>query len=131
MQNIIRSIKAFDEALAQFHEDYEVWFDDGNPAGRIISWRGIYAEASLDHGHIPQTPDSGRPNVATVKKLRAQIQDLYNGSTLEGYKGGEFHMWEHTGIWADEYGMASEYAIMSLTFDFDKARVIVNRIDLG
>jgi hypothetical protein len=131
MQKIIRTIKAFDEELSKFGDDYEVWFDDGNPAGRIISWRGIYAEASLDHGHIPQTPNSGTLNIATVKKLRAQIQDLYNGSTLEGYKGGEFRMSDYTDIWADEYGMASQYAIQSLTFDFDTTKVIVNRIDLG
>lgn len=65
--------------------------------GHLISWRGVYAECSLDW-------DDEDYSQMTVQKLKAQVDDALAGHPLEGYKGGDFVMDGDTPVWADPYG---------------------------
>lgn len=123
MESIIRTIGQFHEALKPLDENVTLYFEDESSVGDIISWRGVYAEATLDHG-ITRSP-------VTVRDMREQIDNLMNGCTLTGYKGGEFMMRAHTNIWADEYGRCDYIAIKGLSIDEENGRVIVHRIKLG
>lgn len=79
-----------------------VEFDNGKTPTRLCSWRGVYAELTLD--------SDGQAPPITVKKLLKDARAAV-GKTFYGYKGGEYLMHEHTPVWADEYG---DYACIGL-----------------
>lgn len=64
------------------------------PVG-IDSWRGSYYELALEYA---ETGDKFSV-AAWIKKLRETV-----GSTLYGYKGGEFLMGKTTPVWIANYG---------------------------
>jgi hypothetical protein len=98
--------------------DADIRLDNGCPPGEFMSWRGNYAELSLDpHG----TEDR------TVGELLAAARACI-GSTFTGYKGGEYTMSEHTEVWADEYGTCPGRKPVGIRFDVDGV-VLVTRVE--
>lgn len=63
----------------------------------LISWRGVYAEASLDW--------SDDDLDMTVEQLLSRVSGVLDlNQPLQGYKGGDFFMDGDTPVWADPYG---------------------------
>ena len=58
------------------------------------SYRGYYEDLALQK----------EPGTRTVVSLVEQLRNECLGQTFEGYKGGNFHMDEHTPMWIAEYG---------------------------
>jgi len=67
------------------------------PLGRPHSYRGYYEELAVERIDGPQTV------AEFVDLLRSQI-----GVTHVGWKGGEFVMTEHTGVWVADEGSTGE-----------------------
>jgi hypothetical protein len=74
--------------------------------GDFDSWRGVYAELSLE--------PVGQPT--TVKELLAKAKEA-DGKTFQGYKGGDFTMGKHTAVWADPYGESVGRGIVGHKFE--------------
>lgn len=90
------------EKLAKCNPDNEVYFDyENRPVSHLISWRGVYAELSLDSNHDGKAVKTGE----LLENCRTAI-----GKEFTGYKGGEFVMSEHSLVYADEYSTASGFA---------------------
>lgn len=75
-----------------------VIFDGGNfsPLASIDSWRGVYAELAIDY----KVSDG---EYTTVEMLLESLKEVV-GSTLEGYKGGDFRMTKNTAVWIASCG---------------------------
>lgn len=82
------------DTLATLPADAEVKFDHGKIPDRLCSWRGVYAELTLD------SDTDGKTTVSAL--LRDALQAV--GKTFTGYKGGDYVMSRDTPVWADEYG---------------------------
>src|SRR6266699_544290 len=65
----------------------------------IDSWRGSYRELAFEYMEIIVTAEQPRTAVTWLKKLKGTI-----GTTLHGYKGGEFLMGKTTPVWVANYG---------------------------
>jgi hypothetical protein len=84
----------FRDLLDREKDDAPVMFDTGQPVGHVISWRGVYAEASLDTGQKPRT----------VSDLRKEIDRVLAGEERTAWKGGEYSYARTTPLWADKAG---------------------------
>lgn len=75
------TLGSFDAALAAFHADALVEFDDGRFPRLLGSWRGSYCEPTIDPqgGHAP-----------TVSAIRMWLRAALNGRTYDGWKGGAY-----------------------------------------
>lgn len=102
------------KALEALPRTAEVVFDDGEYVGRLISWRGVYAQLSL--------PDARQP--LTVADLLADAQAAIGG-TFTGYKGGDYVMSASTPVWADDYGTCPGRIPTGAVCDID-GRVVVS-----
>ncbi len=87
----------------------------------FISWRGVYAEPSLDHGATTMATSTSvhsignyqyrdadgfdsRPPCETVGELLAVARDVAAGGMLGGYKGDWFAMARYSPLHADPCG---------------------------
>lgn len=104
-------IRAIEEAGTKDDkgEDKDIRYDFGymRPT-HLDSWRGSYAELAL--GYKEEWNDRNNPTAEDI------LQDCKNaiGKTFEGYKGGEFIMDKNTPIWVDNYGCASDTAVIGI-----------------
>jgi hypothetical protein len=83
------------ETLASMPADYKVRFDNGRVPTELCSWRGVYAELTLDS-------DGGDARMFVGDLLKNAEEAV--GKTFQGYKGGDYTMSRETPVWADEYG---------------------------
>lgn len=74
--------------------------------GRWNSYRGYYEHLALDF-HMPRDRDVADIDIFS---FRDTCRDLI-GSTIIGYKGGEYKVSSNTALWVSEYGSASGVAI--------------------
>jgi hypothetical protein len=88
-------LKDLIDTLSALPADAEVVMDCGTVPTRLMSWRGKYADLTLDH-----RGGSSGPSVAVLLDDAQQAI----GKTFEGYKGGEYEMRSDTPVWADPYG---------------------------
>lgn len=65
-----------------------------NDPGVLVSWRGVYAEPTLE-------PRGGGPQSA--KDLKGYLEGKL-GTTMHGWKGGEFPVQGDSTLWADMEG---------------------------
>lgn len=82
------------EALEKVPATADVMFDDGTSVGRLTSWRGVYAQLSID---------THRGEPFTAIELLKDARDA-DGGTFTGWKGGDYTMDLSTPVWADEEG---------------------------
>ena len=83
-----------------------VQFSDGSAPGKPESYRGYYSDISLP----PET------RLVTAANLLAQCRGVL-GSTLTGYKGGDYLMDARTPLWSSCYGECSNTAIVDFKMD--------------
>ena len=95
----------FTDALLGFPRDAEVRMDDGTYPTQLRSWRGDYAQLTLDH----RGASSGPP-------VQAMLEDALaaDGGAFEGYKGGTYTMRDYTPVWADAWGDYDRRAVAGL-----------------
>ncbi len=110
----------FIDTLAALPADMPVQMRGETGLG-FVSWRGVYAEPSLDHGWTTFGLDIGemmfqgftytdagdhdrREPANTVGELLAVAKDLAAGGNLCGYKGGWYPMHRGSPLHADPYG---------------------------
>ena len=85
----------FRELLSHCPTDLPVYFDESDtPVGGIISWRGLYSQASLDTGREPRT----------ASDLLKEVDAVLAGDQRQGWKGGDYTYDESTALWADPAG---------------------------
>ena len=96
--------------------NWSVYYSDGKGVGSYLgSWRGIYGMFAL-----------GVEDVSTmrlselIEKLDAAI-----GTTLYGYKGGEYPTSDDTEIWRDNCGEYSSTAITGVRVFRNSERVVI------
>ncbi len=89
-------------------DDY-VWFDfAGFQPTTVESWRGIYAEPAL--GFEESTMDGVK-----VQQLVKELEDVINGKTFYGWKGGEFSYGLYDTLHIDNCGKCTNTEIRDLT----------------
>jgi hypothetical protein len=105
-------------ALRDMPEDLRVDCGDvdGEHPGRATSYRGYYSDLAF----MP-TKD------ATTAGELLKICEATLGTTLEGYKGGDFLMDANTPLWISEYGSSSGRAVIGITVD-GPAKLIIKTI---
>ena len=108
------------ETLDALPKAARVELDNGKVPTRLCSWRGVYAELTLD------SDVNGEP--ITVRELLKDARAAV-GKTFTGYKGGDYAMNEHTPVWADEYGDCDYTGIVGVRVEGE--RVVVVTADLG
>lgn len=86
------------DTLEQFDPTLPVIFSDGSHPLRLASWRGVYAELSLE-----PVKYEGDVALGTVGELLKEARRA-DGATFQGYKGGDYRMSRDTPVWADAYG---------------------------
>ena len=79
-------------------------FDKAVPT-TLHSWRGIYAELSLDFDETGTPP--------TVADLLEELRGAV-GKTYGGYKGGDFVMGKGTPVWVAHWGDAGNRGIVGV-----------------
>ncbi len=82
------------DTLAALPATAEVRFDFGTVPTQFVSWRGDYAELSLD------SAVGGAISVAALLVLAQKAV----GGTFRGWKGGRYTMSRSTPVWADFWG---------------------------
>lgn len=107
------------EALRSVPPETLVVFGDSmSPDPLIASYRGYYQDGAIDGIDTPVTAGE------LVASYSGQL-----GTTMEGYKGGDYPIDESVVLWRSPYGEASDLAIMN-TFVGDGVMVIVTK-DVG
>lgn len=103
------SLRSLLEALKDLPETAPVVFDFCylNPT-TVDSYRGYY-----EHLALGWSTHGDKQN----RDMRRNLSDA-NGSTFEGYKGGEYMMTPETPVWVDNYGDVSRTAIVAIEFDY-------------
>jgi hypothetical protein len=93
--------------LESIQQDKLVVFDFGDvtPSG-FASWRGDYSLPSISY--------EVNSKDITVEKLLALAKE-FSGSTVAGYKGGEFLMNPNDNIWVAHYGRSGHTALSDIT----------------
>lgn len=94
------SIKKKYEHEAEVVYDFEYLFPR-----TIDSWRGSYAELTLDFN------SEGEP--MTIIEFYKMLKDTI-GKTFTGYKGGDFTMGKNTPVWVANYGHSGNTAVIDL-----------------
>lgn len=88
-------------------QDADVWFDFDNmkPTGHFYSYRGIYSDVALGYDQ------EGDPlSVAElIDKLTGMI-----GSTVTGYKGGDYKVQPETPVWVSKPSNAFGTAVVAV-----------------
>ena len=82
----------------------------------LQSYRGYYEDLSFERGGR----NGEQISVRTLLMLCQQVI----GTTMQGYKGGDFVMDERTPLWRSRWGEASGEAIVAITRDSTR-RVLV------
>lgn len=98
------------DSMKRCKKDASVIFDFGGavPTG-IDSWRGVYAELSLQWGGGRYGDDY--PKVSDV----LEILSAAVGKTYTGWKGGEYRMDRDTPVWVDNRGCWTKTAIVGVS----------------
>lgn len=98
-------------------EDKPVFLDSGGSVNRPHSYRGYYSDLAL------------RPteDAVTAGALLAECQAVL-GTTLEGYKGGDFLMDEETPLWVSNYGTSSGLALTGVVDAGNKLILVTKQI---
>lgn len=114
------------EELEALPPDAVVQFDDGTYPDHLCSWRGRYAELTLD---TFMGGDKFAPR--RVSDLLANAREAV-GKTFEGYKGGDFTMDQSTTVWADPYGEYRGWIIIGVEMGRGDLvdRVIVKKFNI-
>lgn len=106
--------------LATADDLAQVYFDYGySSPGRLISWRGSYVEMSL----------TSSTDVTTVGALLKHLEEML-GTTVEGYKGGDYAVRRDCPMWADDYSECPGTAIVGIDKSSDY-QVIIQTWHMG
>lgn len=97
--------------------DMPIRFDDGRHPGELMSYRGYYDHVAIDGG-----------DALIVRRLLERVTAAI-GSTMAGYKGGDFRMTRHTPVWVSEYGDNSGIGAIGLEIRDGQAVLITKEID--
>ncbi len=92
--------------LEQTDSATPVVFDCGGAPHEPDSYRGYYSDLAL----------SAHGDEVTAGKLLAELKAA-NGTTFQGYKGGDFTMGNDTPLWCAEYGCCGLAIIDAQTID--------------
>lgn len=106
--------------LASVNGDAVVRFDNeelGSP-GDLASYRGYYSDLSF----------SPSVHSVTVKDLM-NVAKSVEGTTLQGYKGGDFYMDSDTPLWVSHWGSSSGVAIVGARTDGDTLILETKQVD--
>ena len=99
------------EVLSKCPLDKTVVFDTGHTTGVFSSWRGVYAEISLE----PSDDDS-----LTTGDLLQQTTEVLSGQMFTAYKGGTYMYTSSTPIWNDAWGECTERGVVGWTIESDQ-----------
>lgn len=115
-------VRCVDDRQAIFQLDLDTSILTGVPNSNtdyLNSWRGDYSELSInmdssESKDVDRVLSNTRKflngedvfNILTVKKLSNKLSDII-GTTMYGYKGGEFRITEKSSLWVDKYGVCS------------------------
>ena len=94
----------------------KVVFDDGTSPSEPHSYRGYYSDLAFERG--------GETTVAPFLDCLRKIL----GSTLEGYKGGDFLMDGGTPLWVSNYGCSDEVAVIAVDVQSDRVLLITKKV---
>ena len=115
---MIRTLGDFIGALSALPPDMPVRFQRGAKVGSFHSWRGDYAQLTLD------TADEG-PHPRTVADL-LEAARAAAGAVFEGYKGGMFTMTRHSELYADSLGEYTQRRIEAIVQDHGTVLLITD-----
>jgi hypothetical protein len=105
-------IEKCESILAGFKEGEavpRVGFDfEGLIPTELDSWRGTYSELALGF----RAEENGVELEDFLKMLKDAV-----GKTYEGYKGGEYTMWEDTPVWVANYGIPGYMGVKDIVCD--------------
>ena len=108
------------------HSDRPNAHADGIELDFIATYRGYYSDMAF---FIHEFPKGNKNSIFTVGELRTRCKILL-GTTLTGYKGGDYLMEEDTPLWyepSDWIGSSSQIAIINLEKDCDGNLVLVTK----
>lgn len=108
----------FRDLLAEADPSWPVLFDSGSPVGRVVSWRGVYAEASLDTGDEPRAAGD----------LLAEVERVLAGEKRQGWKGGDYSYYRTTPLWADPDGEWNGRIPVGLRTDLPRQVVVTTAL---
>lgn len=108
----------FRDALAKEPQDWPVVFEGGGAVGRVASWRGVYAQATLEHGSEPRT----------VAEVLEEVESLLSGEIRHGYKGGDFTFDRGTPLWADDYGRVEYRVPVGIRSDVGRRVMVTTQV---
>jgi hypothetical protein len=77
--------------------------DDIIRCGELVSWRGVYAELSLEPG-----------GERVVSDVLDEARRVLGGETRQGWKGGDFTYKGWTPVWADLEGDYTSNALIGI-----------------
>ena len=93
------------EALGKCEDDDDVCFEFGHfSVGKVDSYRGDYSQLAID---VDTT------STINVKHFLGRLKEIL-GTTLEGYKGGDYMMTDSTPIWVASWGETSDTFVVGL-----------------
>lgn len=92
------------DSLAGLDSSKPPVLSDGNMPLKLESWRGVYAQLSIDYCD-PSAPQPAWRDTSpmTVGRLLEQARAA-DGGTFEGYKGGQHTMSRETAVWISRHG---------------------------
>lgn len=94
-----------------------VMFDFGTAIPTTLaSWRGSYSELALGYSLTGYDNDQKHFNDITAEALLRELRSGIN-KTFEGWKGGDFTMYEDTPVWVSNPGNGSHTAIVDVFDD--------------
>lgn len=102
------------DKLQPAKSDVIVKFDFGGTSPtKICSWRGNYAEASLEF-----TDGTYGSHYTTVEELLAELNAaISNRVTFSGWKGGDYHYCRETQLHIDNHGNCTNTEIEQIEVD--------------
>lgn len=95
-----------------------VWRGTLRNPGNVDSYRGYYSQLFIDF-----TASDERTVKSLLKNLRKAM-----GSTFEGYKGGDYTMGAHTGIFVDQHGMCEQIAACAVISQDGLTVILTERV---
>ena len=100
--------------------DLLVECSNGQTPGDLSSYRGYYSDLAFE-------PDDMIKKQTTVGAVLAVCKEVL-GTTLVGYKGGDFVMGEDTPLWLSPWGHCTDIAIMGTVESSEKLVLVVKKL---
>lgn len=110
--------------LVPFENEVELYFSNGKYFdGSYDSYRGYYADMYIGYSDKNE-------GFNTVGDLRETIKEALNNGGMEGYKGGEYSIYDGTLVWFATYGTTNGAEMITNIQEVEgKAVVFVVEVD--